>query len=60
MNPSPIMSASDNSQLLQLAYAKSAVPSAAASGGIGLILEGKQLDQARAQLRDGETFSVTA
>jgi hypothetical protein len=60
MTTSPMMSAADNSQLLALAYAKSAAPSAAAAGSIGLTLGAKQLDQARATLRDGETFSATA
>jgi hypothetical protein len=61
MGATPIMSMADNRQLLSLAYARTALTSApAASGAIGLSLEAKQLDQARAQMRDGETFSVTA
>jgi hypothetical protein len=60
MGDAPIISATDTTQLLALAYAKTSAPSAAESGSIGLTLEARQLDHARAQLRDGETFSVTA
>jgi hypothetical protein len=60
MGTTPIMSAADNRQLLALAYSRTATPAPAAQGAVGLALEAKQLDQARAQLRDGETFSVLA
>ncbi len=54
------MSGAESRQLLSLAYAKSAIATPAASGGVGLALEAKQLAQARAGMRDGETFSVSA
>jgi hypothetical protein len=60
MNASPIMSAADTRHLLALSVAASAVDAPAESSGAGLLLKGRQLDDARAQLRDGESFSVKA
>jgi hypothetical protein len=60
MGDTPIMSATDTRQLLSLAYAKNAIAGPAAAGGVGIALMAKQLDQARATLRDGETFSISA
>jgi hypothetical protein len=60
MNAAPIMSAADNTALLSLAAAQSAIARPAPSSGTGLLMEAKQLDQARASLRDGETFSAIA
>jgi hypothetical protein len=61
MNASPIMSAADSRNLLSLSVAATNMDaSAAGSGATGLILQAKQLTDARSQLRDGETFSATA
>jgi hypothetical protein len=61
MSASPIMSAADSRNLLSLSVASTNMDaSAAGSGATGLILQAKQLTSARAQLRDGETFSATA
>ena len=55
------MSAADSRNLLSLSVAATNMDaSAAGSGATGLILQAKQLTSARAQLRDGETFSATA
>jgi hypothetical protein len=60
MNVSTVMSVAANHDLMSLATARRAVDGPVATGDVGLALEARQLTEARAQLRDGETFSVTA
>ena len=60
MNASPIMSVAANQQLMSLATAHATIDRAAATGGVGQILEARQLTEIRSQLRQGETFSITA
>ena len=45
---------------VELATAKNALEQPAATGQIGQLLEARQLADARAVLRDGESFSVQA
>ena len=60
MNASTVMSVAANHDLMSLATARRAVDGPVATGDVGLILEARQLAEARSQLRDGETFSITA
>jgi hypothetical protein len=60
MDASPLMSAADSRSLLSLTVAATNLDAGAASGGAGLVLQAKQLNAVRAQLRDGESFSVSA
>jgi hypothetical protein len=60
MSTSPIMSAADNRDLISLATAGKAMARPSAGGEVGLILQAQQLAEARSQLRQGETFSITA
>ena len=60
MTASPIMSAADNRDLLSLATARKAIDRPSATGGVAQLLEARQLAEARSQLRQGETFSITA
>ena len=60
MSASPIMSATDNRDLMSLATAGKAMDRPSSGGEVGLILQAQQLAEARSQLRQGETFSVMA
>ena len=60
MNVSTVMSVAANHDLMSLATARRAVDGPVATGDVGVLLEARQLDEARAQLRQGETFSITA
>jgi H+/gluconate symporter-like permease len=60
MSLSPIMSTADSRQLLTLAQASDTVGLLDASGGVAQVVAAQQLDDVRAQLREGETISVTA
>ena len=61
MSASPLMSAADSRNLLSLSMAATNIDaSAAGSGATGLLVQAKQLTAVRDQLRDGETFSVSA
>jgi hypothetical protein len=60
MDASPLMSAAESRNLLSLSVASTTVDPVAASGGVGLVLQAKQLNDVRAHLRDGETYSVSA
>ena len=60
MSTSPIMSSADNRNLMSLATAGKAMDRPSADGGVALLLQAQQLADARSQLRQGETFSVTA
>jgi hypothetical protein len=60
MNVSPTMSVADSRHLLALSVAATAVDAPAESGGAALLLQARQLDDARSVLRDGETVSVSA
>jgi hypothetical protein len=60
MNVSTVMSVAANHDLMSLATARRAVDGAGATGEVGLLMEARQLAEVRSQLRQGETFSVTA
>jgi hypothetical protein len=60
MNSSPIMSAADSRDLMSLATAGKAMDRPAADGNVALLLQARQLAEARSQLRQGETFSLFA
>jgi hypothetical protein len=60
MSASPILSATANRDLMSLATAGKAMDRPSAGGEVGLILQAQQLAEARSQLRQGETFSITA
>lgn len=60
MNASPIMSAADSRDLMSLATAGKAMERPSANGDVALLLQARQLAEARSQLRQGETFSVLA
>jgi hypothetical protein len=60
VNTSTVMSVAANHDLMSLATARRAVDGPAATGDVGLVLEARQLAEARSQLRDGETFSAKA
>jgi hypothetical protein len=60
MNVSTVMSVAANHDLMSLATARRALDGPVATGDDGLILEARQLTEARSQLRDGETFSISA
>jgi hypothetical protein len=60
MNASPIMSAADSRDLMSLATAGKAMDRPAADGGVALLLQARQLADARSQLREGETVSFLA
>ena len=62
MSTSSITSASVAREMLSLATAQTAMSqtSASSDGAVAVLLQAKQLDAVRAQLRDGETFSVSA
>jgi hypothetical protein len=54
------MSVAANHDPMSLATARRAVDGPSADGEVGIILQARQLAEARSQLRQGETFSVTA
>jgi hypothetical protein len=60
MNASSVMSVAANHDLMSLATARRAVDGPSADGEVGLILQARQLAEARSHLRQGETFSVAA
>jgi hypothetical protein len=60
MSASPIMSAADSRDLMSLATAGKAMDRPSASGDVALLLQARQLADARSQLRQGESFSVFA
>ena len=60
MSASPIMSATADRDLMSLATAGKAMDRPSSGGEVGLILQARQLSEARSQLRQGETFSITA
>jgi hypothetical protein len=62
MSTSSITSATVAREMLSLATAQTAMNQTAASsdGAVAVLLQAKQLDAVRAQLRDGESFSVSA
>jgi hypothetical protein len=60
VNVSTVMSVAANHDLTSLATARRAVDGPSASGDVALLLQARQLAEARSQLRQGETFSVTA
>ena len=60
MKSSPIMSAADSRDLMSLATAGKAMDRPAADGNVALLLQARQLAEARSQLRQGETFSLFA
>jgi hypothetical protein len=60
MDASPIMSAADSRNLMSLATAGKAMDGPSADGGVALLLQARQLADARSQLRQGETFSFLA
>jgi hypothetical protein len=60
MNASTVMSVAANHDLMSLATARRAVDGPAATGDVGLLLEARQLTEARSHLQPGETFSVKA
>jgi tRNA G37 N-methylase TrmD len=60
MNASSVMSVAANHDLMSLATARRAIDDPSAGGEVGLLLQARQLAEVRSQLRQGETFSVTA
>jgi hypothetical protein len=62
MTTSSITSATIAREMLSLASAQTAMAqtSASSDGAVGVLLQAKQLDAVRAQMRDGESFSVSA
>jgi hypothetical protein len=60
VNASPIMSAADSRDLMSLATAGKAMERPSANGDVAMLLQARQLAEARSQLRQGETFSVLA
>jgi hypothetical protein len=60
MNSAPIMSAADSRDLISLATAGKAMDRPAGDGNVALLLQARQLTEARSQLRQGETFSLFA
>jgi hypothetical protein len=54
------MSVADSRHLLALSVAATAADAPAGSGGIALLLQARHLDDARSELRHGETVSVSA
>ena len=60
VSTSPIMSSADNRNLMSLATAGKAMDRPSADGDVARLLQAQQLTDARSQLRQGETFSVTA
>jgi hypothetical protein len=60
MSASPIMSAADSRDLMSLATAGKAMERPSANGDVALLLQARQLADARSQLRQGESFSVFA
>jgi hypothetical protein len=61
MGPGSIMPAADVRDLLSLAAAKTSMDaSSGGDGAVALTLQADQLDAVRAQMRDGETISVSA
>jgi hypothetical protein len=54
------MSVAANHDLMSLATAQRAIDGPAATGDVALLLQARQLSEARTQLREGETFSVKA
>jgi tRNA G37 N-methylase TrmD len=60
MNASSVMSVAANHDLMSLATTRRAIDDPSAGGEVGLLLQARQLAEARSQLRQGETFSVTA
>jgi len=61
MSTSSITSATVARELLSLASAQTAMAqtSASSDGAVAVLLQAKQLDAVRAQLRAGESFSVS-
>ena len=54
------ISSVDTRTLLDLATAKTAVEQPAGTGQVNLLLQARALTDARAKLREGESFSVQA
>jgi hypothetical protein len=59
VNAAPVMSVAANHDLMSLASARQTIDRTSIDGDVGLLLQARQLAEARAQLREGETFSVT-